>query len=273
MIAARQLTAAAGVVWLLSPLACEGLPEADTPCIRYCNAANEVAGCERYPDCEESCSELDSVYGTSCKTERNAYYTCASQTKLTCVDGHAAPVTAECGAHLNELADCDVCGRYCFSAELAGCGSSECMSSCQASREKPCRGLDDLLRCQGDGGLTCAVGGPVATWECHDAAVDAKHCRSPCLGSCLAEELSGCPQWGRDTCIAECELRLGGPCANEYLAWRECQAAFLEAGVDCNGGTAIAAGNCIDPKTACRASLPVVIRRSACSALSTRWIA
>ncbi len=251
----------AGIAWLfaLGWTACErnageqdatdgpdGAPPAgDTACARYCNAANDVDGCERFEDCEATCEEAAELYGASCVAERDAVYECAVKDGLVCDGGHAVPAKGTCGYWLAALQECDICRSYCSRARNAGCEPADCMSDCEADRDLPgCWhygfGIWDCLASEP---VSCAGVDPAIPEACAYEAESSAHCIAKadlCRGACLAVAAAGsaCTFDGQSACMTACDALLNqDSCANEFSDYAECVADMYS--VSCLDGAVV----------------------------------
>jgi hypothetical protein len=241
---------------MLILFACEGDSEEDIasdPCVRFCEAANDVEDCEHFSDCYASCTTLSASLGDFCGPAREEYYRCASTTPLLCENGHAAPGNDNCSADLVAVEDCEICAAYCRATEAAGCLADDCMSKCEQSRMFDCYWWERFLECQSHAGVACVAGGAVAIPACIGSATSlGPGCGDdgPCLVSCIAAEIAGCPLLGRDECVTACQMNVIPGCEAAYNDWRSCEADIDGGGVTCENGTPTPAPSCMPLKAA-----------------------
>jgi hypothetical protein len=105
-------------------------------------------------------------------------------TNLTC--NGDVPAVGTCGASAAEVADCIArrnheCDGYCWAAELLGCGSDSCLTSCHEKADATSCGsyYRNLLDCQFSSNelrMECVDGAPAATEECASQAQQYASC-------------------------------------------------------------------------------------------------
>jgi len=156
----------------------------DLPCRRYCDMS-EAACTPDGEECLANCRAQQTGFeDLSCMFDYNQLLACWTQNGTCQTDQPAAEPCAEMVA---EVADCiasrnHACDGFCWAAELLGCGSEDCVSTCMATSESStiCGSYyRNLMSCtfqSRDLRLACVDGVPTPTAECDSAAMQYESC-------------------------------------------------------------------------------------------------
>lgn len=166
-----------------------GYPQAKSTCIAESQAlstCSQKIPCRRFCDqAAGKCAPEGEACVTACLAEQSGfadalcgvYYqqllSCWG-TSLTC--NGDVPAIGNCGAYAAEVADCvgrrnDECDGFCYAADLLGCGSDDCLTTCRAKlSESSCghyyRSYLDCAYSSNELRMECVDGAPVITSKC-----------------------------------------------------------------------------------------------------------
>lgn len=144
-----------------------------TPCRRFCErAAGSCAPAGE--ECVTAClADQSSFEDAICGVYYQQLLACWG-TNLTC--NGDIPAVGTCAAQAAEVADCiarrhDECDGFCYAAELLGCGSDDCLTTCRAKlNESSCghyyRNYLDCSYSSNEFRMECKDGAPAITSEC-----------------------------------------------------------------------------------------------------------
>jgi hypothetical protein len=156
----------------------------DLPCRRYC----DMSAAECTPageDCLQTCrADQMSFDDLSCMFDYNQLLSCWTQNG-TCRANQ--PASEECAPMVAEVADCiairnHACDGYCWAAELLGCGSEDCVTTCMTAAESSSicgsyyRNLVSCTYQSRELRLTCEAGVPTPTAACDSARMQYEQC-------------------------------------------------------------------------------------------------
>ena len=159
----------------------------DIPCRRYCDtvpAECQLPGPEG-ADCLKSChAQQASFEDLSCMFDYNQLIACWAQNGTCATD---LPADDPCGGSVAEVADCIAirnhpCDGFCWAAELLGCGSADCVTTCMAEAESSTtcgsyyRNLVSCTFQSRELNLECIGGVPTPTAACDSAQMQYDSC-------------------------------------------------------------------------------------------------
>lgn len=204
--------------------------------------------------CKASCPQLEAVldqqYGGACLPESADFYACAATLEYTCGEYGPQPVSGSgCYTETVAMQECiqaAPCKSYCATkSECDGSDVGGCETECKAKlAELDSTGCDndyeDLLLCQGGGGLVCE-GGATKTEGCDSEISSYGSCvgysGDPCVGYCFIKAQTGCGDETEGECNASCGAELDAAnakgCGSQLESLRGCQ---QDHGLDCDGG-------------------------------------
>lgn len=197
--------------------------------------------------CKAGCPLLDDQLGEACLAEYADFYECASGTVYECGELGPQPVAGNtCLSETFAVQECSQsapCKTYCSKkSDCDGSDAASCESECSALLEESSCDYryEDLLDCQGQGGLVCESG-KLGTVGCVEEVQDYAVCLADngdvCSGFCAASELVACGAGTQATCETACAAEADDAsakgCGDQHQQLRSCQ---LGHGVPCKDG-------------------------------------
>lgn len=111
----------------------------EAPCRMFCDQAPGECAPEDDEECFTDCTEKQNGFADGiCGIYYSQLLTCWTTNGVTC-DGDK-PAIGSCEPQVAEIADCIAsrnteCEGYCWAAEMLGCGSTDCVTECQAKTD------------------------------------------------------------------------------------------------------------------------------------------